>query len=149
MEPLLALTMTMDLRKRCLPMSAKTIHSQSAIVCDLGAQAGLIMKYRLGAFGTAALFSLFGAVPIAHADGNIQSFFAALDSAQILQLGSVYSPDILGAANRACAQRASGKDVTAINASVGQDLRARGLNWVTDDVAGGIVSIAFTQLCPR
>jgi len=148
-ESLLALTMTRNLRKRCFPLSAKTIHSQGAIVRALGAQAGLTMKYRLGLFGAAALFSLFGAAPIAHADGSIQSFFAALDSAQILQLGSVYSSDILGAANRACAQRASGKDVTAINASLGQDLRGRGLNWVTDDVAGGIVSIAFTQLCPR
>jgi hypothetical protein len=80
---------------------------------------------------------------------EVRPFFEALDAAQILQLGSIYSPDILGAANHACAERASGRDLNSINASVSQELRALGLDWVTGDVSGGIVSIAFTQLCPR
>ena len=130
-------------------MSANTTHSQGAIVRALGAHAGLTMKHRLGGFGAAALLSLFGAVPIAHADGSIQSFFAALDSAQILQLGSVYSPDILGAANRACAQRASGKDVTAINASFQPGSARLGIELGNGRRCRRIVSIAFTQLCPR
>jgi hypothetical protein len=76
-------------------------------------------------------------------------FFEALDAAQILQLGSVYSPEVLGAANHACADRDNGRNLGRITASVAQGLRARGLDWVTDDVSGGIVRIAFTQLCPR
>ncbi len=76
-------------------------------------------------------------------------FLQALDAAQILQLGSVYSPGILSAANRACAQRNSGWDLSRITTSLGQDLRTVGMKWVTGNISGGIVSIAFTQLCPR
>lgn len=80
---------------------------------------------------------------------EVRPFFEALDQAQILQLGSVYSADVLRAAQSACADRARGTDRNGINTSVSQELRARGLDWATDDVSGGIVSIAFTQLCPR
>nr|CRL77985.1 hypothetical protein CPGR_04985 [Mycolicibacterium komanii] len=80
---------------------------------------------------------------------STRPFFEALDAARIVQLGSVHSPRILDSADAACALLDRGWTLDRTTAWVANKLRAEGLDWVTDRVAGEIVSIAFIERCLR